>query len=132
VRTGEFHLAKEISDRLEYLIARNEAVEAGHFRSEGKEKLKPGAGLGMHGRYLPPSTEPGGENLRRSFTRGVEFIRTELDYVFEQAIAYFLFAALQQFYFDGNKRTARYQMNGYLMSHGFDAISVPAALELRK
>jgi Fic family protein len=78
----------------------------------------------MHGRYLPPSTEPGGENLRRSFTRGVEFIRTELDYVFEQAIAYFLFAALQQFYFDGNKRTARYQMNGYLMSHGFDAISV--------
>ena len=101
MRTGEFHLAKEISDRLEYLIARNEAVEAGHFRSEGKEKLKPGAGLGMYGRYLPPSTEPGGENLRRSFTRGVEFIRTELDYVFEQAIAYFLFAALQQFYFDG-------------------------------
>ena len=81
MRTGEFHLAKEISDRLEYLIGRNEAVEAGHFRSEGKEKLKPGAGLGMHGRYLPPSTEPGGENLRRSFTRGVEFIRTELDYV---------------------------------------------------
>jgi hypothetical protein len=79
------------------LIAQNEAVEAGHFRSEGKEKLKPGAGLGMHGRYLQPSTEPGGENLRRSFTRGVEFIRTELDYVFEQAIAYFLFAALQQF-----------------------------------
>ncbi|HET9970306.1 MAG TPA: hypothetical protein VFQ68_18880 [Streptosporangiaceae bacterium] len=32
-----------------------------------------------------------------------------------------------QSYFDGNKRTARYMMNGHLMSHGFDAISVPAA-----
>jgi hypothetical protein len=42
----------------------------------------------------------------------------------EQAIAYFLFAALQQFYFDENKRTARCQINGYLMSHGFDAIRV--------
>jgi hypothetical protein len=28
------------------------------------------------------------------------------------------------FYFDGNKRTARCQMNRYLMSHGFDAIRV--------
>ena len=127
VKTGEFHLAKEISDNLQYLIARDEALESGHFRGEGKGKLTPAVGLGVHGRYLPPSTEPGGENLRRIFTCGVEFIQAELDYVFEQAIAYFLFAALQQFYFDGNKRTYRYMMNGHLMSHGFDAISVPAA-----
>ena len=45
-------------------------------------------------------------------------------------MAYFLFGALQQFYFDGNKRTARFMMNGVLMSHGSEpghAISVPAA-----
>ncbi len=41
-------------------------------------------------------------------------------------MAYFLFAALQQFYFDENKRTGRFMMNGELMSHGWDAISVPA------
>jgi len=127
VKTGEFHLAKDVSDHLQYLIARDEALESGHFRGEGKERLTPGVGLGIHGRYLPPPTEPGGENLRGIFTRGVGFIETELDYVFEQAIAYFLFTALQQFYFDGNKRTARYMMNGHLMSHGSDAISVPAA-----
>lgn len=46
---------------------------------------------------------------------------------YEQALVYFLFGALQQFYFDANKRTARYMMNGHLMSHGIDAISVPAA-----
>lgn len=34
---------------------------------------------------------------------------------------------MQQFYVDGNKRTSRYLMNGHLMSHGIDAISVPAA-----
>ena len=42
-------------------------------------------------------------------------------------MAYFLFGALQQFYFDGNKRTSRFMMNGILMSNGVDAISVPAA-----
>jgi Fic family protein len=127
VKTGEFRLAKEVSDRLQYLIAREEALESGHFRGEGKEQLTPGVGLGTRGRYMPPRTEPGGENLRRIHASGLQFIKAELDYSFEQAIAYFLFAALQQFYFDGNKRTARYMMNGHLMSHGFDAISVPAA-----
>ena len=112
VKTGGFRLAKEVSDRLQYLIARDEApdlrktaLESGHFRGEGKEQLTPGVGLGTRGRYMPPRTEPGGENLRRIHTRGVQFIKIELDHSFEQAIAYFLFAALQQFYFDGNKCT---------------------------
>jgi prophage maintenance system killer protein len=46
---------------------------------------------------------------------------------FERATAFFLFGALQQFFFDGNKRTSRFMMNGVLMSNGIDAISVPAA-----
>ncbi|CBL46688.1 Hypothetical protein HDN1F_31050 [gamma proteobacterium HdN1] len=46
---------------------------------------------------------------------------------FERATAFFLFGALQQFFFDGNKRTSRFMMNGVLMSHGIDAISVAAA-----
>ena len=37
------------------------------------------------------------------------------------------FAALHQFYFDGNKRTGRAMMNGHLLSHGLDALSIPAA-----
>jgi len=127
VKDREFRLAKEISDRLHYLLARDEALESGHFRGEGKETLTPGVSLGEHGRYLPPRTELGGENLRRIYHRGLEFIEAELEDEFVQAIAYFLFGALQQFYFDGNKRTSRYMMNGHLMSHEMDAISVPAA-----
>ena len=44
-----------------------------------------------------------------------------------RATAFFLFGALQQFFFDGNKRTSRMMMNGILMSHGIDAISIPAS-----
>jgi Fic family protein len=128
VREREFRLAKGISDSLHHLVARDEALEAGHFRGEGKKTLTPGVNLGQYGRYLPPSlTEHGGENLRQIHVRGVEFILDELRDVFEQAIAYFLFGAMQQFYFHGNKRTSRYMMNGHLMVHGLDAISVPAA-----
>lgn len=42
-------------------------------------------------------------------------------------MATFLFGALHQFFFDGNKRTARFMMNGILMSNGIDAISVAAS-----
>jgi hypothetical protein len=45
----------------------------------------------------------------------------------ERALTFFLFGALQQFFFDGNKRSSRFMMNGILMSAGIDAISIPAA-----
>lgn len=127
VKSSEFKLDKVTSDHFQTLIARDEALEVGHFRGEGPLTLTPGVSLGEHGRYIPPATEPGGANLRRIFTRGVEAIQDRIDSPFEQGLAYFLFAALQQFYFDGNKRTGRTMMNGHLMSHGVDAVSVPAA-----
>jgi Fic family protein len=130
VKSGDFGLDKPTSDRLQYLLARDEALESGHFRGEGSLTLTPGVSLGEHGRYLPPGTQPGGENLRRLHARGVQAIHMDLAHPFEQALAYFLFAALHQFYFDGNKRTGRSMMNGHLMSHGMDAISVPAARRL--
>ncbi|MFE3454430.1 hypothetical protein ACFXJ8_36455 [Nonomuraea sp. NPDC059194] len=122
VKTGCFRLDKPTSDHFHYLIARDEALSP----SPRKLTVTPGVGLGEHGRYLPPSTEPGGQNLREMFTRGIETPEAEVEDPFEQAIAYFLFATLQQFYFDGNKRTGRSMMNGHLMAHGIDAISVSA------
>lgn len=101
VRSGQFGLDKPTSDLLNGLIA--------------------------DGTHRPPPTEPGGENLRQIFQRGTGVILERISDVFEQAACYFLFAALQRFYYDGNKRTGRYVMNGHLMSHGIDAISVPAA-----
>ncbi len=48
----------------------------------------------------------------------------------ERAFALKLFMAREQLFFDGNKRTARAMMNGVLMSHGFDGISIPASKQL--
>jgi hypothetical protein len=45
---------------------------------------------------------------------------------FERATAFFLFGSLLQFFFDGNRRTSRFMMNGILMTAGIDAVSVPA------
>jgi Fic family protein len=127
VESGQFTLGKETSDNLNNLIARYEALEAGHFRGEGHELADVSVSLGEYGTHRPPPTEPGGENLRRIYDQGTAFIANAVPGTFEQAGAYFLFGAFTQFYFDGNKRTARYMMNGWLMSHGIDAISVPAA-----
>ncbi|MQY31113.1 Fic family protein [Nocardia aurantia] len=127
VAEDEFALGRAISDELHELTARDEAAEAGHFRGEGRLLRTPWVDLGADGRYVPPETEAGGANLRDLHTRGVDALLTEVAEPFEQALAYYLFAALQQFYFDGNKRTGRAMMNGHLMAHGIDAISVPAA-----
>lgn len=48
------------------------------------------------------------------------------DAPFEKAAANFLFAADNQSYFDGNKRTARAMMNGLLLAARVHAVLVPA------
>jgi hypothetical protein len=127
VQSGQFRIDKPTSDLLNGLIASGEALEAGHFRGEGNVVTPVSVNMGAHGTHRPPPTEHGGQNLRHVFDRGADAILGGIPGVFEQAVGYFLFAAFQQFYYDGNKRTGRYMMNGHLMAHGIDAISVPAA-----
>jgi len=126
VKGGQFLLDKPTFTELHSIVARNEALEWGVFRGEGREThYTPGVGLGEHGRYTPLPTLPGAPELNRVFREGVAELQACAP--FERATAFFLFGALQQFFFDGNKRTSRFMMNGVLMTHGIDAISVPAA-----
>lgn len=126
VRSGEFELSKAVFTQLNGIIARREALEWGVFRGEGQEKnYTPDVSLGEGGRYTPLPTVAGATELNRVFSQGVMALQ-ECE-PFERATAFFLFGALQKFFFDGNKRTSRFMMNGVLMSHGIDAISVPAA-----
>lgn len=128
VKTGKFSLDKATFTTLHSLVARNEALEWGHFRGEGKEiDYTPDVGLGEHGRYTPLATVAGAPELNRTFAKGLQVLQSDVQQPFEKAAAFFLFGALQQFFFDGNKRTSRFMMNGVLMSAGIDAISVPAA-----
>jgi Fic family protein len=128
VRAGKFSLDKTTFTDLHRLVARNESLEWGHFRGEGQEtNYTPDVGLGEHGQYTPLATVSGAPALNRVFTNGLQELQREVQQPFEKAAAFFLFGSLQQFFFDGNKRTSRFMMNGILMSSGIDAISVPAA-----
>lgn len=126
VRAGRFALTKAVFTELHALVARDEALEWGVFRGEGQETAyTPDVSLGEQGRYTPQPTTAGSIELNETFARGVAVL--DACGPFERALAFFLFGALRQFFFDGNKRTSRLMMNGLLMSSGMDAISVPAA-----
>jgi Fic family protein len=128
VKNHKFGLDKSTFTHLHGLVARNEALEWGLFRGEGTEThYTPDVSLGEHGRHTPLPTVEGADELNRTFSNGVHALNQYLLNPFERATAFFLFGALQQFYFDGNKRTSRFMMNGILMSVGIDAISVSAA-----
>jgi len=126
VKSGQFSLSKPLFSELNALVARHEALEWGVFRGEGQEHhYTPDVALGEHGRYTPLPTQAGAPALNRVFAAGIRAL--QVCPPFERACAFFLFGALQQFFFDGNKRTSRLMMNGILMQHGLDALSIPAA-----
>ncbi len=126
VKTGQFALNRTIFTELHGLAAHEDALEWGVFRGEGEEVLYlPEVSLGERGRYKPLPTVAGAQALQDLFARGIATLDAQVPHPFEQALAFFLFAILQQFFFDGNRRVAHLMMNGILMSHGIDAISVP-------
>ena len=129
VRDGGFALDKNTSDRLHGLVARHEAIESGHFRGEGSVTGGGHVRLSNGGLYSPTSSDGGGRALREEMDALLEYLET-IEGPRERAIAYFAGATRRQFYFDGNKRTARLMMTGELLSHGFDAIDTPFARKL--
>jgi Fic family protein len=127
LQNDRFALDKTTFCDLHRLVARNEALEWGVFRGEGEEThYTPDVALGEAGRYTPLPTLPGAPELNRVFSAGTHALIEQVPNAFERGCAFFLFGALQQFFFDGNKRTSRFMMNGVLMANGIDAISVPA------
>jgi prophage maintenance system killer protein len=127
VKQGQFRLDKDTFCSLNARVARNEALEWGHFRGEGAEtSYTPDVALGERGRFTPLPTERGAARLNEVFANGVRALQENVSNPFERAAAFFLFGSLQQFFFDGNKRTSRFMMNGLLMTEGIDAVSIPA------
>jgi Fic family protein len=129
VGDGSFALTKTASDRLHARLARHEAIEAGGFRREGATTGGGHVRLSDGTRVEGVDAGPGGAALRERFNTLTNFV-DECEDPREAALVYFASAARTQFYFDGNKRTARLMMAGHLMASGFDAVSVPAARRL--
>lgn len=121
--TGQFELDKDMSDRLHDRIGRGEALEPGHFRAEGSA-TGGGAVNAMGRRYQAPEPGPSGRSLLSIFAAGAAEIRA-IEHPILRAVTYAAFATRIQFYFDGNKRTSRYMMNGHLIANGYDGIVTP-------
>jgi len=68
----------------------------------------------------------GAANLIKVFETGTNALKAIVEDPLERAFALKLFTSREQFFFDGNKRTARAMMNGELMRHGIDGLSISA------
>jgi hypothetical protein len=89
----------------------------GHFREFGTSSVD----LGEAGVFSAPEATHRGQNLAQHFADS----RVEnIPHPVERAIAHLACGTYYRPYYGGNDATARLLMNGVLMSHGFDAISV--------
>ena len=126
ISDNSFSLTKEDFCLFNNLIAFEESLEWGHFRGEGEEvNHTPHVSLGELGRHTPIKTEKDAPLLNNHFKKAVSNLNG-FDNSLEKSLVFFLYGALQQFFFDGNKRSSRFMMNGILMSNNTYPISVPA------
>lgn len=112
IKAGSFAVNKETMCEINGLIARDEALEWGVFRT-GK------VGIAGTTTYQAPPADQLDSILQTELT---EILKMK-DPV-EQALYYFLWAAYNQFFWDGNKRTARLMANGILISAGYGVFNI--------
>ncbi|TFB71915.1 hypothetical protein E3O06_11630 [Cryobacterium glaciale] len=130
VGASTFYLDKATSDEIHARVAVHEANESGHFRGEGAAGGGGHVSIGALGTFH--ASEPGqdGRNLKEEFRRLTTYLLEDVADPREQAVAYFCAATRRQFYFDGNKRTAKLMMAGHLLTNSYDAISISARRQL--
>lgn len=104
-----FNLSKENFIKINAIVARNEALEIGGFRK----------GQVYIGDYTPPYHK----ELDKCFKKMIASIRGQND-ISRKASDLFLDSARNQYFYDGNKRTAQLIMNGLLISKGFAPRSI--------
>ena len=102
LKIDKFEVTKDMFHKINGIIAREEALEWGKFRN-GRVSI---AGTKCY-------RAPNSDELDDIFDSEINLILQGFSPV-EQAIRIFLWAALNQFYWDGNKRTARIIANGIL------------------
>lgn len=98
-------------------VAQEEALVWGEFRD---------ANVRIGGtEYIPLDFK----KLEDAYTQQLQFI-DEVKSPVIKAITYFLLNAKAQYFYDGNKRTARLMMNGILLSNGYPMLNIKAKNKL--
>ena len=126
---GTFSLSKKTSDELHGLLAVHESLDAGRFRGEGEGTGGGTVRLARGGHVDGAPHGEGGSALREHYDDLIRYL-SAVDDPRKSALIYFASATRRQFYFDGNKRTARLMLAGLLISNGFDVVSVPFSRRL--
>jgi Fic family protein len=127
VKNNTFTFDKATFCEFQNIFGQGEALECGHFRGEGDElNYTPDVGLGLQGRYTPIATEKGAPLLNNTWKNAKTALNQYVKNPLEKGVIFFLHGAMQQYFFDANKRSSRAMMNGILMSNGIEAITIPA------
>ncbi len=126
VADGTFRLDKATSDRIHGVVARHEAIESGHFRGEGSVQGGGNVLLASGGSIDGDAHGTDGEHLVADYANLIAGLGALAD-PRARALVYFASATRSQFYFDGNKRTARIMMTGALMQAGYEPLNIPYA-----
>ena len=123
----DFSLSKSHFSTVQSYVTQCEHWEYGVFRGEGRElKFTPSVRLGST-RYYPTPTVAGGVALNRHFHQTIASLENEIPNGLIRAIAFYMAAMLNQYFFSGNKRVASLMMNAILLSEGIDAINILAS-----
>jgi Fic family protein len=118
VRDGSFEVNQAQFCSVQSMVAANEALEWGRFRS-GVVTI---AGTS----FIPP---PAGR-LAHEFEKGDIYLSRVMPPI-SRALLLFLWASLNQFFYDGNKRTARLMASGVLLEAGLPLLQIDAASQLQ-
>ncbi len=125
VINNTFRLDKSNYLEINRLVSKDESIEAGVLRGEGKETtFTPHVAIRHNYSHKPIKTEEDAIKLNKQFSDGIAVLNS-IKNPLEKGMATFLFGSLNQFTFEGEKRTAHLMMNGVLLSAGLDAIKIP-------
>jgi Fic family protein len=113
VKSGDFTLSKDTACTIHGLSGFDDALKWGEFRD---------ANVRIAGTdYMPPNCD----KLDDLFSGMIEKANKIHD-IYDKAIYVFLDMARNQYFYDINKRTGRFMMNGVLLNEGYPIINVKA------
>ncbi len=125
IEQGNFVVSKDYLLRLHGLVANQEALSCGEFRT-GQVSIS-----GTD--YLPSKASQLNqlwEELEQEINAKLNANQSVTVEIYRMAVLLFAKMARTQFFFDGNKRTARMMMSGILLAHGLPMINVSAKRKL--
>jgi len=114
LKNSTFKVDKSFSDAIHSRVGKEEAVEWGVFRSGN-------IGIAGADKYVCPDYR----ELDGIYRNEISWVIGSSSHV-ENALRYFLWGSINQFYWDCNKRVSRMMAIGILVSGGFGIFNIPA------